>query len=370
MLAVAGPGEKLLVSRNAHKSVAAGLIISGVAPVWVHPRWDAERHFAYPPEPDTVREAFDRAPDATAHDPGRGLTRHSLHPLMAPCRLERWLCMGCFLVGTPGARPIWTSRLVTASEYDACSFLPDIWHFMNDPLPRRGLRRARDHSAPPRRAAAWRPERGSVTPVGLRSDAQPPDQHLGGAVRCVTVSAFEPARLGQPWLMSVVGRMARLRSAYAGEQERPLTGYLAALATYVGLVGLVGVIGRRRGARIPKRFSPGDILLLSVATHKASRLLTKSSVTSAVRAPVARYRQSAGEGEVNEAVRGNGIRHSVGELLTCPFCAGTWIASGLTAGLVLAPDITRLAATTLTVIAGSDFLHLGYDAAKKLARDQ
>jgi arginine/lysine/ornithine decarboxylase len=64
MLAVAGPGEKLLVSRNAHKSVVAGLIISGVAPVWVHPRWDAEQHFAYPPEPDAVREAFDRAPDA------------------------------------------------------------------------------------------------------------------------------------------------------------------------------------------------------------------------------------------------------------------------------------------------------------------
>src|SRR3954454_23038955 len=33
MLAVAGPGEKLLVSRNAHKSVLAGLIISGVQPV-------------------------------------------------------------------------------------------------------------------------------------------------------------------------------------------------------------------------------------------------------------------------------------------------------------------------------------------------
>ncbi|MBV8932804.1 MAG: ornithine decarboxylase [Kutzneria sp.] len=60
MLAVAGPGEKLLVSRNAHKSVVAGLIISGVAPVWVHPRWDAEQHFAYPPEPDAVDEACRR----------------------------------------------------------------------------------------------------------------------------------------------------------------------------------------------------------------------------------------------------------------------------------------------------------------------
>lgn len=64
MLAVAGPGERLLVSRNAHKSVVAGLIISGVEPVWVHPRWDADQHVAHPPEPDDVRAAFDRAPDA------------------------------------------------------------------------------------------------------------------------------------------------------------------------------------------------------------------------------------------------------------------------------------------------------------------
>ena len=31
MISVAGPGEKLLVSRNAHKSVVAALIISGVS---------------------------------------------------------------------------------------------------------------------------------------------------------------------------------------------------------------------------------------------------------------------------------------------------------------------------------------------------
>lgn len=64
ILTVARPGQRLLVSRNAHKSVTAGLIISGVEPIWVHPRWDPRWQWAYPPGPEQVRDAFARAPDA------------------------------------------------------------------------------------------------------------------------------------------------------------------------------------------------------------------------------------------------------------------------------------------------------------------
>ncbi|MGW2035907.1 aminotransferase class I/II-fold pyridoxal phosphate-dependent enzyme [Streptomyces sp. NPDC001811] len=64
MCSVAGPGEKLLVSRNAHKSVIAAVIINGVEPVWVHPKFDAERHMAHPPEADDVRNGLREHPDA------------------------------------------------------------------------------------------------------------------------------------------------------------------------------------------------------------------------------------------------------------------------------------------------------------------
>jgi arginine/lysine/ornithine decarboxylase len=63
MLAVAGPHEKLLVVRHAHKSVISGLIISGVDPVWVHPNWDTDRHLAHPPSPAKVKAAFEADPD-------------------------------------------------------------------------------------------------------------------------------------------------------------------------------------------------------------------------------------------------------------------------------------------------------------------
>jgi arginine decarboxylase len=64
MLAVAGPHEKLIVARHAHKSVISGLILSGVSPVWVHPHWDGERHLSHPPGPEDVRKAFQAEPDA------------------------------------------------------------------------------------------------------------------------------------------------------------------------------------------------------------------------------------------------------------------------------------------------------------------
>src|SRR4051812_20356571 len=64
MLAVAGPGEKILISRNAHKSVISGVIINGTHPVWVHPHFDPERTIAHPPEPNDVRRALEANPDA------------------------------------------------------------------------------------------------------------------------------------------------------------------------------------------------------------------------------------------------------------------------------------------------------------------
>jgi arginine decarboxylase len=64
MLSVAGPHEKLIVPRHAHKSVISGLILSGVSPVWISPHWDPERHLAHPPGPDRVRELFEAEPEA------------------------------------------------------------------------------------------------------------------------------------------------------------------------------------------------------------------------------------------------------------------------------------------------------------------
>jgi arginine decarboxylase len=64
MLAVAGGQGNLLISRDAHKSVVAGLVFSGVQPQWIRPRYDARLHVAHPPSPEQVEQAWQKHPDA------------------------------------------------------------------------------------------------------------------------------------------------------------------------------------------------------------------------------------------------------------------------------------------------------------------
>jgi len=64
VLAVAAGKGDLLVSRDAHKSIVAGLVFSGIQPRWIRPRWDPKLHLAHPPSPADVEEMWERYPDA------------------------------------------------------------------------------------------------------------------------------------------------------------------------------------------------------------------------------------------------------------------------------------------------------------------
>jgi arginine decarboxylase len=66
VLTVTGPGKKILVDRNVHKSVVASLILAGAEPVWLRPRWDHEEQIAHPATADDVAEALSRQPDVSA----------------------------------------------------------------------------------------------------------------------------------------------------------------------------------------------------------------------------------------------------------------------------------------------------------------
>ena len=66
VLTVSGPGRKILVDRNVHKSVAGSLILAVAEPVWLRPRWDHEREIAHPATVEDVAAALRRHPDVSS----------------------------------------------------------------------------------------------------------------------------------------------------------------------------------------------------------------------------------------------------------------------------------------------------------------
>ena len=121
-----------------------------------------------------------------------------------------------------------------------------------------------------------------------------------------------------------------------------------------------GLWFHRSGRTLPDSISARDLGLVTVASHKISRLITRDRVTSAVRAPFTEFQNDAGPGEVNERARGRGLRRAIGELLVCPYCLGMWISAAMTASLLVFPRFTRWFASVLVAFFGSELLHIAY----------
>ena len=145
----------------------------------------------------------------------------------------------------------------------------------------------------------------------------------------------------------------------------------ALLAEYAGAMTLflasVATLTSAAAAKelLPKKFKPLDLIVLGIATHKLSRLVSKSRITGAIRAPFVHYICSCGAGEVDEEPRGEGFQRAAGELISCPYCMGPWSAAALGFGMLFAPRVTKLFASILVGVAVSDFLHRAYAATKE-----
>lgn len=161
--------------------------------------------------------------------------------------------------------------------------------------------------------------------------------------------------------------MGLLRS-YSPNEPRALGGHAVLTAAFNGSVAALALAQHRSSRQLPERVPPGDLVLLSIATYKLSRLLAKDRITSFVRAPFTRFQgESERPGEVKEEPRGEGLRHAIGELLVCPYCLGQWVGTGLLATYIRDRRVARTIASAFTVVAGSDLLQEAWVAVDKRA---
>jgi hypothetical protein len=135
-------------------------------------------------------------------------------------------------------------------------------------------------------------------------------------------------------------------------------GYAAVVAVYVTAVAGSVVLLRRRGTPLPERIGVVDLVTTALATQRAARLVAKEPVTRPVRAPFTEFVAVSGPAELEERAREDSVlRHTIGELMSCPFCLGQWIATLFVMGHVVCPRATRLVISLFAVVAVADATH-------------
>ncbi|WP_088005819.1 aminotransferase class I/II-fold pyridoxal phosphate-dependent enzyme [Indiicoccus explosivorum] len=66
ILSVVGPGDKILVPRNVHKSIMSAIVFAGAVPIFIHPEVDSELGISHGISPESVEKALEAYPDTKA----------------------------------------------------------------------------------------------------------------------------------------------------------------------------------------------------------------------------------------------------------------------------------------------------------------
>lgn len=64
VMAVCGPGDKIIVPRNVHKSVMTAIVFSGAIPIFIHPEIDINLGISHGMTTDSLEHALEQHPDA------------------------------------------------------------------------------------------------------------------------------------------------------------------------------------------------------------------------------------------------------------------------------------------------------------------
>jgi hypothetical protein len=102
---------------------------------------------------------------------------------------------------------------------------------------------------------------------------------------------------------------------------------------------------------------PGELPVLGLATFTVAKALSKEKIGTWVREPLVEPTPDGGR-----RPKGRGFRHTLGELVTCTRCLGTWSSLAIVGLRVARPREGRAVATILAAAGVNDFLQAGFTA--------
>jgi hypothetical protein len=122
-----------------------------------------------------------------------------------------------------------------------------------------------------------------------------------------------------------------------------------------GLAGLA-VLTHRRESDGQRAIPLHELPVLAVATFALADVIAKEKVSTWLREPFVQ------EGPDHKPVRpeGSGLRYTIGELLTCTRCVGTWSALALVGLRTASAPAGRAVSTVLALAGANDVLQSGF----------
>lgn len=135
--------------------------------------------------------------------------------------------------------------------------------------------------------------------------------------------------------------------------------YLGLIGTFWAVFGIVALFQRDSPRTKPTAL---DFVMLGLATFRLGRVVAFDKVSEPLRAPFTKtVPDESGAGDT-VVPAGRGPREVLGELISCPICAGTWIAAGLVYGMQILPGPTRLLIAIMSATGLAEILNAGTEA--------
>lgn len=151
------------------------------------------------------------------------------------------------------------------------------------------------------------------------------------------------------------------RSRWPGAASTPpapskAADYAVVEAVFVAALAGVAALTRRRESSGEPAIPLRELPLLAAATFALADVVAKEKVSTWLREPF--VEESADHKPVRP--EGSGLRYTVGELLTCTRCVGTWSALALVGLRTASPAAGRTVSTVLALAGANDVLQSGF----------
>jgi hypothetical protein len=136
--------------------------------------------------------------------------------------------------------------------------------------------------------------------------------------------------------------------------ETPTEAYdYAALNAVFGALLAGVVLAARERTKEGDPLSSRELAVTGAATFALSKVIARERIGTWVREPFV-------DEQDGKRPRGSGLRHAVGELVTCTRCVGAWSALGLVGLRLTSPSTGRVVNDVLAVSAMNDWLQAGF----------